>query len=113
MALPAIGMLVAGGVVAGITRFLASRAGVLLAAFGLTMMGYKGATTFLGYAVDDMRTAVSLVQSMGGTGQMSGLGAKMIQYAAYGGLFDAINILISGYMAYASIAIYRWILARS
>lgn len=113
MALPALGLLVGGGVVAGITQFLTSRAGMILAAFGLTMIGYKGLQVFLGYAVTDITSAVSLVQSLGGTaGATAGLGAKMIQFAAFAGLFDGINILISGYMAYGSLLGLRVIAAR-
>lgn len=109
MPLPAIGVMLGGGIVAGLVQFFASRAGMILAGFGLSLIGVKGLQTFLGFAITDIQTVAGYLQGGGGS---SGLGAKMLQFAAYAGLFDGVNILISGYMAYASLLGVRFILGR-
>jgi len=109
MALPMLGALMAGGVISGLTQFFVSRAGMILAGLGLTMIGVKGLQTFIGYAITDIQTIAGFLQ--GGGGAM-GLGAKMLQFAAFAGLFDGVNILISGYMSYASLLGVRFILGR-
>lgn len=112
-AIPAIGTLLAGGVVAGITQFLLSRAGMILSAMGLTFIATKGLEVFMGYAVSDISTIVAALNSMGGgSGATSDLGAKMLQFAAYAGLFDAVNIVISGFMSVASLVGVRFLVAR-
>lgn len=108
MAFPAIGALMAGGVISGLVQFFASRAGMILAGLGLTYIGVKGLQTFLGYAITDIQTVAGFLNQ----GSGSGLGAKMLQFAAYAGLFEGINILISGYMAYASLLAVRFVLGR-
>lgn len=110
MAFPAIGALMAGGVISGLVQFFASRAGMILAGLGLTYIGVKGLQTFLGYAITDIQTVAGFLNQ--GSGSASGLGAKMLQFAAYAGLFEGINILISGYMAYASLLAVRFVLGR-
>ncbi len=110
MALPAIVASMAGGVVAGLVQFFVSKAGMILAGMGLTFIGVKGLQTFLGYAITDINLIASQLNSSGGGG--SGLGPIMLQFAAYAGLFDGVNILISGYMAYASLLGVRFVLGR-
>lgn len=109
MALPMIGALMAGGIISGLVQFFASRAGMILAGLGLTMIGVKGLQTFLGFAIADITTYVGFLNGGGGG---SGLGLKMLQFAAYAGLFEGINIMISGYMAYASLLGVRFVLGR-
>jgi len=90
------------GLVAGLVSFFASKAGMMLAAFGLTMIAYKGLETFMGFVITDIQTVVAFLNSGGGGGNLSGLGVAMLQFAAYAGLFDGINILISGYLSIGS-----------
>lgn len=94
-----------GIIVTALTQFVASRAGMILAGLGLTFVGVKGFETFMGFVIADINQVTSYVQSAGGSaGNASGLGALMVQFAAYAGLFDALNIVISGYMAFASLS---------
>lgn len=112
--MPAFFLQIAAGVVAGLVSFLASRAGALLAGFGLTIIGVKSFEVFLGYLITDIDALVSMISSGGGGG--SGYGALFgyfIQVAAYCGLFDAINIIISGYMASASLIGVKIMLGRA
>jgi len=109
MALPALGLIFGGGIVAGLVQFFASKAGMILAGMGLTFIGVKGLQTFLGYAITDINTVVQFLGSGGGS---SGIGAVMLQFAAYAGLFEGVNIMISGYMAYASLLGVRFVLGR-
>lgn len=116
MALPlfAAGWLasIGGAVVAGLTQFVMSRLGLILAGLGLTIVSVKGFEVFIGYVVSDLNQIVSGLNAAGGEGGMAGLGQIMLQYAAFAGLFDAINIVVSGYMAFASFAALRFIAAR-
>lgn len=111
-AIPAIGSLFAGGIIAGLVQFFASRAGMILAGLGLTYIGVKGLETLIGFVVGDINTLVSLLQSQAGSVGGSGLGALMLKFAAFAGLFDGLNIVISGYMAYTSLLGVRFILGR-
>lgn len=109
----ALGGLVAGGVIAGLTQFFASRAGAILAGMGLTFVAVKGMQALIGYAITDIQTVVQFVNAQGGgVGALGGLGGHMLQFAAYAGLFDGINILIGGYLSYASMVGIRVVLAR-
>lgn len=110
MALPAIAVSLGAGVVAGLAQFLTTRAGMILAGMGLTFIGVKGFQTFLGYVISDIQTVAAFVQA--GAGTTLGLGQKMLQFAAFAGFFEGLNIIISGYFAYASLLGVRFILGR-
>lgn len=99
-----------GSIIAGLAQFFASRAGMILAGFGLTLVSYKGFQAFLGYAITEIQTIASYVSAGGGSS--IGLGAKMLQFAAFAGLFDGVNIMISGYMAYASLMSAKAVFSR-
>lgn len=102
-----------GGIVSALSTFFANRAGLMLAGLGLTYIGVRGFETILGYVTADVMGMVSSVSSMGSSVASGGsLGSLMIRYAAFAGLFDAINIIISGYMTYASFISVRFILGR-
>ena len=109
MALPLAGLL-AGGVIAGLVQFFATRGAMILAGLGLTFIGVKGLQTFLGYAITDIQNVASMLGA--GAGSASGLGSTMLQFAAYAGLFEGVNIVISGYMAYASLLAVRFVIGR-
>lgn len=115
MAIPIIAASLIGGISAGITQFFISRAGSIIAGLGLTFIGIKSMETFIGFVIGDMQQVVSMIQGSGGGGGGGGLGnlgVMAMQFAAYAGLFDAINILISGYMAFASLSAMRFIVGR-
>lgn len=101
---------IAGAVVAGLVQFMASKAGTMLAGLGLTYISVKGLQTVIGYIVSDVNLIANSVSS-GGSGS-TGLGMMMIQMAAYAGLFDGLNIVISGYMAGASMLGLKVMLSR-
>lgn len=112
MALPLIIPSIAGAVVSALVTFVTSRAGMILAGLGLTFVGVKGFETFLGFVVSDINQIMSYSSSLGGTGAATGLAEKMVKLAAFAGLFDAVNIVVSGYMAFASLMGLRFVLAR-
>lgn len=107
MAIPIVFPAIAGAIVAGFTQFLASRGAAILAGLGLTFVGVKGFETVIGFAIQDIQQVAS--QAAGGGG---GHSDAMVQMAAYAGLFDYINIVLSGYSAFASIVGLRFIVGR-
>lgn len=114
MALPIVAVTLIGslvtGFIAGLTNFFATRAGAMLAGAGLMWIAIKGLTTVLGFLVADLNSAISMINA--GTGQSTDLAIRMMKLAAYAGLFDAINIVLSGYFAIATITPLRMILSR-
>lgn len=111
MAVPIIAT-IGGGIIAGLVQFFATKAGAILAGLGLTYIGVKGFEAFLGYVISDWQTLSGMLQGQAGNLNGSGAGAIALQFAAFVGFFDAINIIISGYMAFASLLGMRVILAR-
>ncbi|ENO80154.1 hypothetical protein C664_00390 [Thauera sp. 63] len=70
--------------------------------------------TVLGFVVADMQTIIGTLNSAGG-GSLDGyghIGAIMLKFAAYVGLFDAINIVIGGYLAAYGMISMRVVLRR-
>lgn len=111
MAIPIIST-IGGGIIAGLVQFFASRAGAILAGLGLTYVGVKGFETFIGFIISDFNLIASTLQSQGGSLAGSGAGAIAMRFAAFVGFFDALNIIISGYLSFASLIGMRVILAR-
>lgn len=104
-----------GAIVSGLVSFFATRGASIFAGLGLTFIGVKGFETFLGFIVSDFNAVVSTLSSGpggGGSGGAYDFAVVMIQVAAYAGFFDALNILISGWMAFASLLGVRFVLAR-
>jgi hypothetical protein len=116
MALPIVAASFVGGIVAGLAQFAASKAGLILAGLGLTFIGVKSLEAFIGYVIADMQQVIALAQqaggAVGGSAGVSNLAYQAMQFAAYAGLFDALNIVISGYMAYVSLMSVRFIVGR-
>mgnify|MGYP000852799084 CR=1 FL=1 len=114
MALPAIAATFVGGIIAGITQFFATRAGTILLGLGVSFIFVKGIEKVSWYVINDMKMIISML----GAGSGGGGGGKpnyyeiMFQFAAYAGLFDAINILIGGVFTYVSILQFKAILGR-
>lgn len=114
MPIPVVAASFIGGIAAAITQFFMSRAGSIIAGLGLTFIGVKSMEVFIGYIVSDMTQIIGMVQGSGGggSGNIGNLAAIAMQFAAYAGLFDALNILISGYMSFASLSGVRFIVGR-
>lgn len=115
MALPVIAGLgaISAGVVSGISAFIASRAAWILAGLGVGFATMKGAQVVLGFIIADMNFVVDSLGSMGGSlPQFGHLGALMLRFTAYVGLFDALNIVIGGYMASYGFVATRVVLRR-
>lgn len=117
MPLPVIAASFIGGIVAAFAQFAASKMGLVLAGLGLTFIGVKSLEVFIGYIIGDMQQIIQIANNAsgaigGGAMNISHMASTMMQFAAYAGLFDALNILISGYMAAASLMSMRFILGR-
>lgn len=101
-----------GAVVAGLVQFFVTKGGMILAGLGLTFVGVTGFEAIIGYVVQDINQITSYAGSGGGASGLTGLGGIAVQVAAYVGLFDALNIVISGYMAFTSLAGVKFIVGR-
>ncbi|MCV2216868.1 DUF2523 family protein [Thauera sp. Sel9] len=113
MALPLVVSAGIGALLSGLIGAVVSNAGRLLVAFGITLISVKGIETVVGYLVHDIALIGSAFNWSGGSGSNFGnFGAAMMQLAVYAGLFDVINILISGYMAIASLKMFRTYVGR-
>lgn len=112
--------LLAGGtaaVVAGLSAFLASRTGWLLAGLGVGWTVMQGMTTLGGYVIGDMQQIIATLNAAtggggGGSGGFGHLGAIMLALAGYAGLWDAINIVLGGYMTAYGLIAMRVVLTR-
>lgn len=111
-ALAPIGASFAGGLIAGLVQFFATRAGTILAGLGLTFVGVKSFEAFLGYFIQDLQYVIAAMGQSGGGGNGPNYAVIAMQMAAYIGLFDAINIIISGYMAVGSLMGMRIVMGR-
>lgn len=113
MALPALGVIFGGSIIAGLVQFFTTKAGTILAGLGLTFIFAKGFQYILSYAIADIVTVMSALQSQAGalSGGM-GLGAVALQFAAYVGFFDGINIVIAGMFTSMSLYEIRVLLGR-
>lgn len=113
MPLPLLALTGVGTIITAITATLATKAGTFLAAAGLTFIAITGMQTIIGFLVADMNTAIAAYGAFAGSGTGAlGIGSKMIKMAAYVGLFDAFNIVISATMAALSIVGTKVMLAR-
>lgn len=111
LALASIGSSIAGGFVAGLVQFFTTRAGTIIAGLGLTFIGVKSFQAFMGFVVSDIQLIVSAMPSGGGGGG-SGIGLLALQVSAYIGLFDAVNIVVSGYMSAGSLLGMKIVMGR-
>lgn len=112
MAFPLLGGAVAA-VVAGLSAFVASRAAWILTGLGVGFFTMKGMQTVAGFVIADMQAVIGALNSAGGSIEGVGhVGVIMAQFAAYVGLFDAINIVIGAYMAAYGMIAMRVVLRR-
>lgn len=107
MALPVVAATFIGGLISGLVQFFTTKAGHILAGLGLSFMFVKGFETILSYVVGRFTNIIGILN-----GGASDLGSVMLQFAAYAGFFDGLNIVISGYLAYAGLLQYKMMLAR-
>jgi hypothetical protein len=113
MAIPVILAPLVAGIVTGLSTFLASRGMWILAGMGLGFMAVTGLQTVAGLIIGDMVAVVGTLGGMGGAVSAdSHLGVIMLQLAAYCGLFDALNIVIGGFVASYSLIGLRVALRR-
>lgn len=110
LALASIGSSIAGGFVAGLVQFFTTRAGTIIAGLGLTFIGVKSFQAFMGFVISDIQLIVSAMPANGGGG--SGIGLLALQVSAYIGLFDAVNIVVSGYMSAGSLLGMKIVMGR-
>lgn len=111
MAFPIIGGAVAA-VVAGLSAFVASRAAWILTGLGVGFFTMKGMQTLAGFVIADMQQVIGALNGTGSLENVGHLGVVMAQFAAYVGLFDAINIVIGAYMAAYGMVAMRVVLRR-
>lgn len=111
MAFPLLGGAVAA-VVAGLSAFLASRAAWILTGLGVGFFTMKGMQTLAGFVIADMQTVIAALNGSGSLENLGHVGVIMAQFAAYVGLFDAINIVIGAYMAAYGMVAMRVVLRR-
>lgn len=109
MALPLVVTAGIGALLSGLIGVIVTHAGRLLFAFGVTMMTLKGIETVVGYIIQDIQQ----ISGMIGGGVSGDLARALLELAAYAGLFDVINLLISGYVAVASISAFRVFMGRA
>lgn len=112
MAIPVFFASLSGAIIASLTSFVMSKSGAILVGLGLTFTGVKGLESLIGFVVSDLQTIQAGLSAAGGGGDPLDIGGKLLQFAAFAGLFDGVNIVISGYMAYASLLGLRVALAR-
>ena len=110
MALPVVAATFIGGLISGLVQFFTTKAGHILAGLGLSFIFAKGIERLTFYVVNDIRTIISLLNS--GAGGGISYYEIMFNFAAYAGLFDAINILIGGVLSYVSVMQFKAILGR-
>lgn len=101
-----------GSVIAGLVQFFTTKAGTILAGLGLTFIGVKGFETFLGFIIGDFQTITSALQGQAGSIGGAGAGRIALQFLAFVGFFDGLNIVISGFMAFNSLLGLRLVLGR-
>lgn len=92
-----------GAIATALFNFFSTRAGAILLGLGMTLLGVKGFETLIGFVISDFQTLIGYMQGLGTSGTSRHWGAVMVQLAAYAGFFDALNIILSGYLAYAQL----------
>ena len=102
MAVPVIAVTFIGSIISAIVQFFVSKVGSVLVGLGLSMIFVTGLEVIAGYIISDIQSIVSTLGS--GSGISSGgsvsWASLMLQFAAYAGFFDGLNIVIGAYMTY-------------
>ncbi|WP_234087408.1 DUF2523 family protein [Azonexus sp. R2A61] len=98
MALPLIATSLGGMIISSLTLFFATRLPVILATLGLTAVVYKGIDVFLDQIVGAIQSAM-----VGGNIPIGNTVVDGLSILGAAGVWDAINIVLSGYAAVAAI----------
>ncbi|MFT3758295.1 DUF2523 family protein [Thauera sp.] len=112
MALPLVVTAGIGALLSGLIGAVVSNAGRILVAFGITFISVKGIETVVSFMIQDIAQISAAFNWSGGSGMGHNFAAAMMQLAVYAGLFDVINILISGYLSIASLRMFRTYVGR-
>jgi hypothetical protein len=106
--MPVIFSTLAGIIVASLATFFASRIPAVLMSLGLAMTVYKGLQAGVGYVIQGVQSAAA-----GGANiSFYGTAINGMGYLGAAGVFDAVNIILSGYVAVASVKAARVVLAK-
>lgn len=106
MAFPMLGASLGGIILTSLTAFFATKIPVVLGAMGLSygvMVGLEGITAQLASGLND---------AIGGAGTVSwgGQSVDLVGLAGAAGLFDAANIIVSGFVALVSLQTGRMVI---
>lgn len=103
MPLPVIGSTFGGIILGALTAFFATKIPVILATLGLSLSVYAGLDSLVGMLSSSIQSAI------GQTGSISfgGHTINAIGILGAAGMWDAVNIVISGYAAVAAIKTTR------
>jgi hypothetical protein len=95
MALPVIGATFGGVIIGALTAFFATKIPVILATLGLSITIYSGLDIFVGNIITAVQNSISASGSITvGSHTVDALGIL-----ATAGVFDAVNIVLSGYIS--------------
>ncbi len=99
MALPIFAASLAGMILSSLTVFFATRIPVILTSLGLSVVVYAGLSVLAGQIVEGVQSAMS------GAGSISygGMAVNAMGILGAAGVWDAINIVLSGYVSIATI----------
>lgn len=96
---------IVGAIISGLVQFFSTRAGSIFLGLGLSVVAYTGINGVIQAILGDLQILQNTVNSgAGNTGSGVNLGYVMLQLAAYCGLPDSINIVLSGAITKVSIA---------
>lgn len=98
MALPALGLTLGGVITSALTVFVATKIPSVLASLGLAIGVYSGLSVFVSYATAEIGGAFNV-----GPVSIYGTSVDVLGLLGSAGVFAAINIIISGYVALVAI----------
>lgn len=98
MALPLIAASMGGIIITSLTTFFATRIPVILAAIGLSATVYTGLDIIVDQVISGVQGTIT-----GGTVTFGGQSINGLGILGAAGLWDAANIMLSGYVSVAAI----------
>lgn len=106
---------ITGLIARGIAYFFTAKGLTILAGLGLGYSTYVGIDILVDRAVAELLTVMGVIQSqapviIGGAGTAFNWAGYMLQMASYAGLFDAIEILLAGFLVANSMGTAKLIL---
>lgn len=91
---------IVAGIVSGITQFFGERGLYMLSALGIGIATYGGIDTISTGIINDLTGSLATIQNQAvsaGSGY-GWLSSYAVRYLSYIGFFDALNIVISGFL---------------